>query len=122
MARQRMVYIDQLCLMDAMSGEEIMHIDVTDRFREYFGNPYAVVYRGDLRGAFVEACRADPRAELRTARVQLQSRELGNHVYHPAGVHALLRNQMMRSFDTERCWASLDWLYGKGGGLTEASV
>src|SRR3954466_3934498 len=29
---------------------------------------------------------------LRTTRVQLQSRELGNHVYHPAGAHALLRN------------------------------
>src|SRR6185503_5920522 len=33
---------------------------------------------------------------LRTTRVQLQSRELGNHVYHPAGAHALLRNRMIR--------------------------
>ncbi|GGF20249.1 salicylate hydroxylase [Aliidongia dinghuensis] len=51
---------------------------------------------------------------LRTARVQLQSRELGRHVYHPAGVHARLRDQMMRDLDTERFCQSLDWLYGAG--------
>ena len=41
---------------------------------------------------------------LRTARVQLQSRELGDHVYHPKGVHALLRNQMMRDMNFEKFW------------------
>ena len=34
---------------------------------------------------------------LRTARVQLHSREIGKHVYHADGVHALLRNQIMKS-------------------------
>ena len=34
---------------------------------------------------------------LRTARVQLQSREIGQHVYHPGGAHAALRNAVMRS-------------------------
>lgn len=48
---------------------------------------------------------------LRTARVQLQARELGDHVYHPAGVHALLRNQMMRETSLERFCENVAWLY-----------
>jgi 3-hydroxybenzoate 6-monooxygenase len=48
---------------------------------------------------------------LRTTRVQLQSRELGNHVYHPAGAHALLRNQMIRDMGLEKFCDSLSWLY-----------
>src|ERR1700722_2641741 len=42
-ARSGAVFIDQLRLMDAMSGDEITNIDVTGQFRERFGNPYAVV-------------------------------------------------------------------------------
>nr|WP_233286942.1 FAD-dependent monooxygenase [Bradyrhizobium oropedii] len=49
---------------------------------------------------------------LRTARVQLQARELGTHVYHPAGVHALLRNQFMRETSLEQFCDRLAWLYG----------
>ncbi|WP_283818294.1 FAD-dependent monooxygenase [Bradyrhizobium guangxiense] len=48
---------------------------------------------------------------LRTTRVQLQSRELGNHVYHPAGAHALLRNQIMRDMSLEQFCENLSWLY-----------
>src|SRR5476649_2161216 len=48
-ARGMAVYIDQLRLMDALSAEEITHIDLRDAFRSRFGNPYAVVHRGDLR-------------------------------------------------------------------------
>jgi salicylate hydroxylase len=55
----------------------------------------------------------DYRAErlLRTARIQLQSRELGDHVYHPSGVHALLRNQMMRDMNFDKFCDNLAWLY-----------
>jgi salicylate hydroxylase len=48
---------------------------------------------------------------LRTARVQLQARELGDHVYHPAGVHALLRNQLIRETSLEGFCENLAWLY-----------
>ena len=48
---------------------------------------------------------------LRTTRVQLQSRELGNHVYHPAGAHALLRNRMIRDMSLENFCDRLTWLY-----------
>jgi 2-polyprenyl-6-methoxyphenol hydroxylase-like FAD-dependent oxidoreductase len=48
-ARGMAVYIDQLRLMDALTAEEITHVDLRDAFRERFGNPYAVAHRGDLR-------------------------------------------------------------------------
>ena len=49
---------------------------------------------------------------LRTARVQLQSREIGEHIYHPAGAHAQLRNSILRSKSAEDLYDNLDWLYG----------
>ncbi|HEX9212680.1 MAG TPA: FAD-dependent oxidoreductase, partial [Bradyrhizobium sp.] len=56
-ARAMAVYIDALRLMDALTAEEIMHIDLGEPFRARFKNPYAVVHRGDLHGVFVRACR-----------------------------------------------------------------
>jgi salicylate hydroxylase len=66
-ARAMAVYIDQLRLMDAISGQEIAHVPLAEPFRRRFGNPYAVVHRGDLHGVFLRACRDDPRISLRTA-------------------------------------------------------
>jgi 3-hydroxybenzoate 6-monooxygenase len=72
-------------------------------------------YPGDLDKA-LEAYRS--RRVLRTARVQLQSRAMGDHVYHPAGAHAALRNAIMRSKSSEDWYADLAWLYG-GTGLID---
>ncbi|HEV2558153.1 MAG TPA: 3-hydroxybenzoate 6-monooxygenase [Microvirga sp.] len=66
-ARSMAVYIDQLRLMDALTAEEITHIDLGPAFRARFGNPYAVVHRGDLHGVFLRACQDHPRIALRTA-------------------------------------------------------
>ncbi len=63
-ARTMAVFIDKLRLMDALSGEEITHIDLGEEFRARFNNPYAVVHRGDLYGVFLKGCRAQPRIEL----------------------------------------------------------
>src|SRR6202165_453624 len=54
-ARSMAVYIDQLRLMDALTAEEITHVDLRENFRARFGNPYAVVHRGDLHGGFLRA-------------------------------------------------------------------
>ena len=54
---------------------------------------------------------------LRTARVQLESREIGNHIYHPSGAHAALRDQIMQAKSAEDWYDTLSWLYG-GSGLT----
>ncbi|KEO50910.1 3-hydroxybenzoate 6-monooxygenase [Thioclava pacifica] len=67
---------------------------------------------GDLDVAFR---RYQDLRELRTARVQLQSREIGQHVYHPAGAHAELRNAVMRAKTPENWYDIVDWLYGSTG-------
>jgi 3-hydroxybenzoate 6-monooxygenase len=64
-ARASAVYVDKLRLMDALSGEDITAIDLGEAFRARFGNPYAVVHRGDLYGVFLNACRANAHITLR---------------------------------------------------------
>ena len=49
--------------------------------------------RTDTLESGLETYRA--RRVLRTTRVQLMSRAMGDHVYHPAGPHAALRNAIM---------------------------
>jgi 3-hydroxybenzoate 6-monooxygenase len=56
----------------------------------------------------------------RTARIQIQSRMMGDHIYHPDGGHAALRNAMMRAMTKEDYYDSLQWLYG-GSGLAEGA-
>jgi salicylate hydroxylase len=65
-ARAMAITVDSLRLMDALSAEEICHIDLGQDFRTRFGNPYAVIHRGDLHGVFLRACREHPRVTLRT--------------------------------------------------------
>ena len=65
-ARDMAVYIDNLRLMDALTAQEITRIPLDDAFRERFGNPYAVVHRGDLHGVFLKACEAHDLVDLRT--------------------------------------------------------
>ncbi|MGA7810649.1 3-hydroxybenzoate 6-monooxygenase [Bradyrhizobium sp.] len=66
-ARGMAVYIDQLRLMDALTAEEITHVDLGEPFRVRFGNPYAVVHRGDLHGVLLKACRDSDLIELRVS-------------------------------------------------------
>ncbi|MCC5971128.1 MAG: 3-hydroxybenzoate 6-monooxygenase [Pararhodobacter sp.] len=66
-ARELAVYVDGLRLMDALSGQQICTIPTTEAFRTRFGNPYAVVHRGDLHGVFLRACEDHDLIELRTS-------------------------------------------------------
>ncbi len=66
-ARGMAVYIDQLRLMDALTAEEITHVDLGNAFRARFRNPYAVVHRGDLHGVFLRACESHELIELRVS-------------------------------------------------------
>ena len=74
-------------------------------------------HSGDIDAAF-EGYRAQ--RVVRTARVQLGSRAIGDHIYHPSGAHALVRNSIMRSMSTEDYYNRLEWLYG-GTGLSGAA-
>ncbi|MFL1463534.1 3-hydroxybenzoate 6-monooxygenase [Roseococcus sp. DSY-14] len=48
---------------------------------------------------------------LRTARVTLQSRAVGDHVYHPAGTHAALRDAVMGAKTQGQWREAMAWLY-----------
>ena len=75
----------------------------------------------ERHGGSVEAAFGDYQRKrvVRTARVQLQSRAIGDHVYHPAGAHALVRNEIMRAKTSQNFYDDLAWLYG-GPGLDGA--
>jgi len=79
-ARGMAVYIDQLRLMDALTAEEITHVDLRDAFRARFGNPYAVVHRGDLHGVFLRACRGSELIDLRVSSEVMEYRQDGESV------------------------------------------
>jgi salicylate hydroxylase len=55
------------------------------------------------------------RRVLRTTRLQLMSRAMGDHVYHPAGPHAALRNAIMTAKTQDQWLDALEWLYGGTG-------
>ena len=55
------------------------------------------------------------RRVLRTTRLQLMSRAMGDHVYHPAGPHAALRNAIMSAKSQDQWLDTLEWLYGGNG-------
>jgi len=79
-ARAIAVYVDKLRLMDAATGEDITSIDLGDGFRKRFGNPYAVVHRGDLHGVLLSACSAHPQIELRVKSQVLDYEQDGSSV------------------------------------------
>ncbi len=66
-ARAMAVYVDKLRLMDALTAQEICHVDLGEAFRARFRNPYAVVHRGDLHGVFLKACRDSELIDLRVS-------------------------------------------------------
>ena len=51
----------------------------------------------------------------RTARVQLLSRAIGEHIYHPSGEHARIRNAIMGAKTSQDYYRDLAWLYGGTG-------
>jgi len=85
-ARAMAIYVDRLRLMDALTAEEICHVDLGPEFRARFRNPYAVIHRGDLHGVFLKACREHPRVALRT------SAEVVRYGQDGSGVTAMLAN------------------------------
>lgn len=50
----------------------------------------------------------------RTARVQLDSRRMGDVVFHPGGIAAQARSDVMRSMTISDYYDRMDWLYGEG--------
>jgi salicylate hydroxylase len=83
-ARKLAVYVDALKLMDAVTAEPIATIDLGEAFRARFGNPYAVVHRGELHRVLLDACGTSPLVELRT------EAEVAGYAQDGASVEAIL--------------------------------
>jgi 2-polyprenyl-6-methoxyphenol hydroxylase-like FAD-dependent oxidoreductase len=66
-ARRRAVFTERLVLMDAVDGTEVGTFPVGERFRERFGNPYAVIHRADIHTSILEAVRESPLIEFFTS-------------------------------------------------------
>ncbi|KJY43614.1 salicylate hydroxylase [Streptomyces sp. NRRL B-1568] len=58
------VLIDELRFMDGTTGERVAAMPLTGAYRERFGNPYAVVHRGDLFQSLLDACCKDSAVTL----------------------------------------------------------
>jgi len=70
----------------------------------------------DFERAFDAYCR---QRVVRTTRVVIGSRLLGEHIYHPDGAAALVRNEAMGAKTPAQWYEELAWLYG-GTGLAAA--
>ena len=62
-----------------------------------------------------DICHVDLGDAFRAPRAQLLSRAIGEHIYHPAGEHARLRNAIMGAKTSEDYYNDLAWLYGGTG-------
>jgi 3-hydroxybenzoate 6-monooxygenase len=60
------VFVDNLIMMDSVSGKTIKNIPLGETIRERFKDPYAVIHRADLHGALLSACEATPLITLTT--------------------------------------------------------
>ncbi len=58
--RSRAVYTDEMVMFDALDAKRVAAIALTERFRERFGNPYAVIHRADIHGALLDGVQAMP--------------------------------------------------------------
>ncbi|PXW29462.1 3-hydroxybenzoate 6-monooxygenase [Paraburkholderia caballeronis] len=66
-ARGRAVFTDWIKLMDAVDAHEIVRIETGPRYRERFGNPYAVIHRADIHLSILEAVKQNPLIQFRTS-------------------------------------------------------
>lgn len=52
---------------------------------------------------------------IRTARVQMQSRAIGDYIYHPDNAQAAVRDAVMKAKSPRDWCETLNWLYGSNG-------
>ena len=79
-----------------------------------------LAYMMEAKGGDIDAAFAAYNAQrvVRTARVQLGSRAIGDNIYHPSGAHAQVRDAVIKSMSVADWYDRLEWLYG-GTGLSE---
>lgn len=69
-----------LVMRCAMKGHEITRVPLGAGFQARFGQPYAVIHRGDMHGVLLRACMAHPGITLTTGRAARDYSRIGNQV------------------------------------------
>jgi 3-hydroxybenzoate 6-monooxygenase len=64
--RDGAVHVDSLRLLDGRSGAALAVLPLGAEYQQRYGQPYAVVHRGDLYAPLLHACRAHEHIRLRT--------------------------------------------------------
>ncbi|MGH3915695.1 MAG: FAD-dependent monooxygenase [Pseudonocardiaceae bacterium] len=110
LVRARAVHMDELRLMDGVTGEHVTSLELTARYRNRFASPYVVVRRAELHRALLDSCRADRAIRLvagfRVAGYEQDTRSAtilgtderrlhGDVVVGADGVHSAVRRQLV---------------------------
>ena len=69
-----------LVMRCAIHGHEITRVPLGAGFQARFGQPYAVIHRGDMHGVLLRACMAHPDITLTTGRAARDYSRIGNQV------------------------------------------
>ena len=64
--RSRAVFTDYMVMHDAIDGYQVGKIPTDERFRQRFGNPYAVIHRADVHFSLLEGAQESGRVEIFT--------------------------------------------------------
>ena len=72
------VFVEDLIMMDSLSGEQITRVPLLGAFRERFGHPYAVTHRADFHRVLMAACKQTGLVDLRTGQAVAAYRQDGD--------------------------------------------
>ena len=56
--RSRAVFTEEMVMYDALDAHIVASISLGEKFRQRFGNPYAVIHRADIHGALLDGVKA----------------------------------------------------------------
>ncbi len=122
------VLCDRDPILDWVDGRVALLGDAAHPMLQYFAqgacmameDAVCLSHMFDLHGDDVEAA-LDAymrKRRVRTARVQIDSRLIGDYIYHADGATAEVRNDVMSNLTPEQWYDKLGWLYG-GTGLDD---
>lgn len=121
------VLCDRDPILDWVDGRVLLLGDAAHPMLQYFAQgacmamedavclSHMVASHDTLEDAFAAYCR---RRAVRTGRVQMMSRAIGEYIYHPAGAMAAVRDAVMRAKAPGDWYDTLAWIYG-GNGLED---
>jgi salicylate hydroxylase len=74
------VFPDKLMMLDSLTDQELLHVNLGPAFQERFKAPYMVAHRRDLHGALLSACRQYEEVSLHTSKEVVRFTDRGNSI------------------------------------------